>query len=209
MFLFFLGIIFSVGYFTLNLKIKNIYIEGNSELSDQEIIDIAGLHNYPKMITIDSKKISSNLNSNVYINSSKIKLNHIKRQITIKVLENKPVLYYEYEGTYLLSDGSQVKDKKYNLPFLINQTPDEYLKKLLSCLAALDEEVLYRISEIRYYPSDVDQELFYLSMTDGNYVYINFNSFDKLNNYTDFIKSFDEKKGIIHLDSGDYLEILK
>ncbi len=207
-FIVFLLLILVIVYFILNRKIKNIYIEGNSELTDQEIIDIAGLKNYPKMVSINPKKISSNLDSNIYIASSKIKLNHIKRQITIKISENKPILYYEYDGVYLLSDGSQVKDKKYNLPFLINQTPDEYLKKLLLALNKLDDGVLDRISEIRYYPSKVDQELFYLTMTDGNYVYINFNSFDKLNNYSDFVKSFDNKKGILHLDSGDYLEIL-
>lgn len=205
----FLLIICSVSYYILNLKIKNIYIEGNSELLDQEVIDVSGLHDYPKMITINSKKIEKKLSSSLFVNESKVKINYFKRSVTIKIKENKPILYYEYEEAYLLSNGEHVKDKKYNLPFLINQTPDEHLNRLLVKLNELDDGVLNRISEIRYYPSNVDEELFYLTMIDGNYVYINFNSFDKLNNYVDFVKSFDNKKGILHLDSGGYLEILE
>lgn len=105
-----------------------------------------------------------------------------------------------------MTNGEKVEEH-YNLPILINQTPDEMLKKLLKNLDTLDKNVLDRISEIRYYPSNVDDELFYLTMNDGNYVYINFNSFSKLNNYVEIVQKFDNKKGIVHLDSGDYLEI--
>lgn len=189
-----------------NFKVQNIYIEGNEFITDQQIIDIAQLKNYPRVIKIDKKKIKKNLTNNEYIKNVDIKYNNYGREINIKIEENIPVIYYQYDETYILSDGSYVKDK-YSLPILINQTPDNILKKLVEKLSSIDRNVLYRISEIRYYPSNVDEELFLLTMEDGNYIYINFYNFNKLNNYIDIIKGFDNKKGIIHFDSGDYLEL--
>ncbi len=198
-------IVFIVIHIT-NFKVQNIYIEGNEFISDQQIIDIAELSNYPKVIKLNKKKIKDNLIKNEYISNAKISYNNFGREISIKIEENIPVIYYQYDETYILSDGSYVKDK-YSLPVLINQTPDNILKKLVKKLSTIDRSVLNRISEIRYYPSNVDEELFLLTMDDGNYVYINFYNFNKLNNYIDVIKGFDNKKGIIHFDSGNYLEL--
>ena len=190
----------------MNLKIKNIYISGNTILSDQQIIDLAGLHDYPSISSISPKDIKNALESNVYVTSANIKYRYLLREVDIDIKENSPLIYYEYEDAYLLTNGEKVEEY-YNLPILINQTPDDILKKLLKNLDSLDNNVLERISEIRYYPSNVDDELFYLTMNDGNYVYINFNSFSKLDNYVEIIQKFDNKKGVLHLDSGDYLEI--
>lgn len=190
-----------------NIKLKNIYIKGNNYLTDQQVIDIAGLKEYPKVIKLNKNKLISRLKENDYIEDVEIKFNNFKQEINIEIVENRPLVYYQYDESYLLTNASSVKNLNISLPVLINQTPDLILKKLLKKLESLDEDILYRISEIRYYPSKVDEELFYLIMNDGNYIYINFNSFDKLNNYIDIIKGFDNKKGILHLDSGDYLEI--
>ena len=198
-------IVFIVIHIT-NFKVQNIYIEGNEFISDQQIIDIAELSNYPKVIKLNKKKIKDNLIKNEYISNAKINYSNFGREVSIKIEENIPVIYYQYDETYILSDGSYVKDK-YSLPVLINQTPDNILKKLVKKLSTIDRSALNRISEIRYYPSNVDEELFLLTMNDGNYVYINFYNFNKLNNYVDVIKGFDNKKGTIHFDSGNYLEL--
>lgn len=203
-FIFLLGIIYAI----INLKIKNIYVSGNDFLTEQEIIDYAGLKHYPKIITTNSNKIIKRLENNSYIKNAEIKRYNLLFGIEIVVEENIPLIYYEYNNTTLLADGTSTKDK-FKLPTLINQTPDEILTKLLKKINNLDRDVLIRISEIRYYPSEVDEELFFLTMDDGNYIYINIKEFKKLNNYVDIIKSFNNKKGILHLDSGDYLEIKK
>ena len=44
-------------------------------------------------------------------------------------------------------------------------------------------------------------------MVDSNYVYITLSKIDKLNKYNLIVNELDNKKGIIYLDSGDYLEI--
>ena len=44
-------------------------------------------------------------------------------------------------------------------------------------------------------------------MDDGNLVYITLNRITKINKYNSIYSSMDGKKGIIYLDSGDYVEI--
>ena len=41
----------------------------------------------------------------------------------------------------------------------------------------------------------------------GNQVYLTLNDFNKIDNYLDIIKEFDNKKGILYLDSGEYFEV--
>ncbi len=202
--LFILIIIISI-FVVANMHIKNIYIKNNAFVSDQTIIDEAGLHNYPKVYKVSVSKIKKSLESNPYIKKANVKRQNLFREITITIEENRPLIYYAYDESYLLTDGTKVKDS-FNLPILINQTPEDILLKLLKKLDALDRDILIRISEIKYSPSDVDQELFYLTMNDGNDVYINFNEFSKLNDYIDMIQQFDKAKGTLHLDSGNYLE---
>ena len=43
-------------------------------------------------------------------------------------------------------------------------------------------------------------------MNDGNYVYITLRKFSNLNKYVDMLKTFQGKKGILHLDSGEYFK---
>ena len=44
-------------------------------------------------------------------------------------------------------------------------------------------------------------------MTDSNYVYITLSKIDKVNKYNSIVQKLENKKGIIYLDSGDYVEI--
>ena len=198
------GTIFGI-YKVFNMRITNVYITGNTIYTDQEIIDLAGLHDYPRVVAISNRKIESKLKNNKYINDVFVTRTNFLRKVKIEITENKPLLYYQYDNVYLLSNFEKTSDR-FEVPILINQTPEDILKKLLKRMSSIDEDVLYRISEVRYKPSNVDDELFYLTMNDGNYVYINIKNLKKLNNYIEIIRSFDNKKGIIHLDSGNYLE---
>ena len=44
-------------------------------------------------------------------------------------------------------------------------------------------------------------------MNDGNYVYLTLDKFNKIDKYLEIIKSFNNKKGILYLDSGEYFEV--
>ena len=52
-----LFLIFLSYTFINSIKLKNIYVKGNTFLTDQQIIDIAGLKNYPKITKLNKKKI--------------------------------------------------------------------------------------------------------------------------------------------------------
>ena len=66
---------------------------------------------------------------------------------------------------------------------------------------------MIKISHIEYVPNDVDKERFIFYMVDDNYVYITLSKIEKINKYNLIVKELEGKKGIIYLDSGDYVEI--
>lgn len=191
----------------LNSKIKNIEVNGNSILSEQEVIDLAGIRNYPNSLKNSSSKIKKRLEKNIYIDSVKVKKSNFLTKVTITIKEKKPVFLYAINNMTALSDGSFV-EKQFNVPLLVNQVPEDILKKFSKSLSEVNEEILIRINEIKYIPNELDEELFLLSMNDQNYVYVNINNLTKLNEYLGMLKTFNNNKGILHLDSGDYFEIV-
>ena len=192
----------------LNKKITNIYVVNNTYYTDQEIIDKASLHNYKRVITFSKKSVIKKLKKDNYIKDVKIKRNNFGTKLIINITENRPILYYDYESSILLADGTKVNMQD-NVAILINQVPKDKLSKLLNKLNSIDINVLNRISEIKYVPTEVDEDLFYLTMNDGNYIYINFYTFYKLDDYVDITRRFDNKTGIFHFEAGNFLETFK
>lgn len=74
-------------------------------------------------------------------------------------------------------------------------------------MAEVNNDILYKISEIEYRPNEVDKERFLLTMNDGNYVYVTLYTFDKINQYDAIYPTLENKNGILYLDSGNYFEI--
>ena len=129
-------------------------------------------------------------------------------EVYIKIEENKPLVFDNIKNKTILLDGEEV-DKKYITPILTNEVPKDIYDKFLECMDKIDESVFVKISEIKYDPNDIDKERFYLTMNDGNYVYLTLNKFLSINNYINIVKTFNNKKGILYLDSGEYFEILE
>lgn len=206
----FLGIIiFLVFSFTyvLNIKISNIYISGNEYLTDQQIIEIAGISDYPSTLQNLSFQIKERLKSDISIKDAKV----VKKgftQVYIEVEENRPLFYYEYNNKTILLDGKE-NSNKYNVPTVINYITDTYYDAFVTEMGKLDKQVLSRISEIQFYPNEVDDNRFLLTMSDGNYVYVNISTFNKLNKYITILESLPDKNGILYLDYGNNFEIIK
>ncbi len=200
-------IILSLVFF-INLKITNIYVDGDYNiLKEQEIIDIASISDYPKTLNFSSSKIKKNLENNIYIKSAKVTKKYLT-QVYITVEENYPLFFYKTDNKTILLDGSKV-DKTFDVPTVINYIPNLKYQDFVEKMGLLDNNILERISEIKYDPSDYDDERFLLYMKDGNYVYINLYKFSNLNKYIEIIKNFGNKKGIVYLDSGNYFEIIE
>ena len=73
----------------------------------------------------------------------------------------------------------------------------------------IDDDVLKKISEIKYDPNKYDEDRFILYMDDDNYVYVTLPKFDVLNKYNEAVTKLEGKKGTLYLDSGNYFEIRK
>ncbi len=193
--------------FLFNLKISNIYILNNSFLTDQEIIEMAGISDYPETLKNLSVQIEDRLKNNIYIKEAKVYKKGLTK-VYIDVVENKPLFYYESSKKTILTDGRET-DEKFVVPTVINYITDNYYDAFINEMANIDENILKRISEIQFSPNDVDDNRFLLTMTDGNYVYVNISTFNKLNKYISIIEELPNKNGILYLDYGNNFEIIE
>ena len=194
-----------VGIDITRLPVKNIYISGNDLLKDKEIIELAGLNNYPPFLNTYFNNIKSKLLSNDYIKNVTIKRT-IQRKIYIEVEEYNPIFIYKDK---LVLSSSKSIENTYNInyvPHVINNI-DEVYDKFVTKFNKVEKDILLKISHIEYKPNEVDKERFLLYMTDSNYVYITLSKIDKINKYNSIVQELENKKGIIYLDSGDYVEI--
>lgn len=203
--LIFLGLLISSFYLVKKIPITNIYIIGNNIVPDKEIISTAGIDNYPSFIGISKKNIIKKLEKNSYIKEVKVEKKLLSK-IYIYVNENKMVSLYN--NKILLDNNTEVENTYniHNIPILISDISsirDKYIKSI----SKVNDDILLKISQIEYTPTDVDKERFTLFMNDGNLVYITLGKITKINKYNSIYSELEGKKGIIYLDSGDYIEI--
>lgn len=197
-------------FYLFKVPTKNIIIIGNDLISDNTIIETAGIKNYPPLLTINRKKLSNNLKNINLINNVKIKKT-IKFELIIEIEENKIIC--EYDNMYYLSNGNKVNGNYLGIPILINYVPETTLNKFLSSMKELDYDIINSIGEIKYSPTIdengniTDEEIFVFYMNDGNTVYISIDKIDIMKKYQKIYASVGDKKGILHLDKGNYLEV--
>ena len=204
-------------YLYLNSRIRNIYVIGNNYFHEQDIIEIAGVKDYPKFKKINKKKIKEKLLAEELINDVKVSLS-IDLELTIEIKENKALCYSENDNKVILSDGSKI-DNKYDfigMPILskienINEIKsfEEIYDRFIKAFNKVDLDVLNKISEINYKPSNLDKDRFLLYMNNQIYVYVTLTKIDVLNSYNEITGSLEGKKGILYLDSGNHFEIIE
>lgn len=195
----------------IDFPIKNIYIKNNTLLSDQDIIELAHLENYPSIFKYSDYEIEKNLNKNIYIESSNVKKVALSK-IYIEIEENYPIFSYSVDSLTYLKDGKTV-EKRFNVPEVINYIPDTLFDEFVEKFKKIDRNIINKISQIEYKPNEVDEERFVFYMNDGNYIYLNLESLKDINKYdqilVQIIDKYGKKKGILYLDDGDYFEILE
>ena len=198
-------LIILTGQYMRKIPIKNIYIIGNQILSDNEIIKLAQIDDYPPFFTTSRKNIKDELEKNDYIKDVSVK-KKLYNKIYIYIKEKKIICTYNDK---LILEDYTIIENKYNIRDVPILTSDisSIQEKFVSKFSLVDNEILLKISEIEYSPNDVDKERFGLKMNDDNLVYITLNKIEKINKYNSIYSSLEGKKGIIYLDSGDYVEI--
>lgn len=192
----------------ISFRITNIYIEDNNILRDQEIIDLAGIGDYPSFLKTSSKTIQKKIEKNPYIINAMVKKKFFG-QVIIKVEEATP-LFINIDGKLVLSNGQEVEnEKKLVLASLLNYTPDTKYEELIKKIARVDEDIKIKISEIKYEPTERDKDRFLLLMDDGNEVYLTLTKFEHINYYDKILEelNLECQKGVLNLDSGNHFEL--
>lgn len=206
----FIIVLLLIGYLfflILNHNISNIFIKGNYYLSEQEIMEYAGLDSYPKLLECSNYKISKKLKNNKLIKNVKV---YKRRLFNVHIIieENRPLYYDAIESKTILFNDKKL-NQMFEVPTLINYIPDTKIEKFKKKIKEVDKDMLMRISDIEYKPNEVDKNRLLLTMNDGNYVYITINKLPNINKYVNIVKEFNNKKGILYLDSGEYFKIME
>ena len=167
------GIVFLIDVL-LDTRVENIVIKGNKIVTDQQIIDEAGLSNYPSFYKTTSYNIKKTLERNSFIKEVKVKRSfyHV---LTIEVSEHKVLLKKETTGKLVLENMNEVttdQEIPYTVPRLVNDVPQNKYNELLKNLLKVKSNVRSSISEFYYDPNEFDKDRFLLYMDDGNSVYL-------------------------------------
>ncbi len=202
--LFLLGIII---WYLLNVRTKNIVILNNNYYSDEEIIEQAGIEKYPDFILLNRSKIRNKLKKLDLVEDAKI---NKKRGFILEIeVKEKKILYLKRStNEYILSDKTSISlDNIKGVPTLINFLEEDTENKFIESFSKIDANIISLISEIEYSKTSYDSERFLLYMNDGNEVYATISKLDKLNKYESIVTKLNGKRGILYLDSGNYLEV--
>ena len=151
-------------YFVFGFDVKNIYIYDNNYLKDQEIIDYLSLNDFPNFYTFNTIAYETKLKSNPLVKDVTIK-KKLFHQIHIYITEYSILYKRAQDNKYVLSSNKDViLDKDYNVPILINYIPNTKQTRFNSKMAKIDKDVLVKISEIKYDPTDVDEDRFLIEI---------------------------------------------
>lgn len=197
-------------YYLKELKIKQIYITGNENIKDVTIIETLGIKNYPKIYNLKINKLEKQLDTLPLVDYANIKRN-IFGKLTIEVVETKILFYYKYNNKYITANNKSIEDdiSYLGVPTLINFTPNTVFDDLVAGLNKIDYDIVKMINELEYTPyktedgTTIDNNLFTLSMNDGNIVKIDTVNIKNLNQYKTIYTSLemDKTKRVVYLDT--------
>lgn len=206
-------LLYTLVTYGLKMPIKHIYITGNNNVYDHEIIEMAKIKDYPAIQSINTKKLEKIIKKNPLIKTVTIKKRMLGvLEITIK--ENKP-LYINKSNNLVGLDNNLEVDlyKSLPLPILINYIPDKVKLEFVNNFNKVDEAIITSINSIEYKPERnekgevIDDKTFEFVMNDGNKVVSNPLRMENFNYYFEMLTAiesrYEGKKGTIYLDSAD------
>ncbi len=205
-----LVLLFGLAKIVLEARIENIVIKGNNRVSDQTIIDLAGVQDYPSFFLTSSASMQRKIKANPYIKEVYIHKNfyHV---LEIEVEEYKLLYKRASDNKVILENGNELlsEDNILGIPVLLNYVPDTKQESFLKGMSEMKEDILKQISEITYVPNDFDKDRFLLTMDDGNSVYLTLTKFNMINYYDEVLPQLEGRKGILYLDSGNHFQIME
>ena len=200
--------------FSNYLKLKTIEVEGNNQITKEEILEAGNINNNLRTWSIKDDEIRNNIQSRFEIFKSVTVQSKLPSTIKVKVEEYTFIAQNKKEDGSLeiiMENGKPYSGKvrnNYNLPILENFKDDRSkLDEVYKNLNKLKEDVRLQISEI--INDEGDNVTIY--MKDGQKVKALRASFsDKLNYYDEISKYIEDKNNTtLNLINGAYLETAK
>ena len=200
--------------FSNYLKLKTIEVEGNNQITKEEILEAGNINNNLRTWSIKDDEIRNNIQSRFEIFKSVTVQSKLPSTIKVKVEEYSFIAQNKKEDGSLeiiMENGKPYSGKvrnNYNLPILENFRDDNSkLDEVYKNLNKLKEDVRLQISEI--INDEGDNVTIY--MKDGQKVKALRASFsDKLNYYDEISKYIEDKNNTtLNLINGAYLETAK
>lgn len=200
--------------FSNYLKLKTIEVEGNNQITKEEILEAGNINNNLRTWSIKDEEIQKNIQSRFEIFKSVSVQSKLPSTIKVKVEEYNFIAQNKKEDgsiEIIMENGKPYSGKvrnNYNLPILENFKDDNSkLDEVYKNLNKLKEDVRLQISEI--INDEGDNVTIY--MKDGQKVKALRASFsDKLNYYDEISKYIEDKNNTtLNLINGAYLETAK
>ena len=193
-------------YTFFTMPIKNIYIKGTNLLTDNDIIEVANLKDYPAIFKISKSKLKKEISSLELVEDVDIKKT-ITGKLTITITEARPLFFNRTTNKVVLSNNKEVENNNYlGIPTLINRVPTDILSDFITALSEIDHDIIKMINEIEYDPNisndiTIDEYRFLLRMNDTNHVYVNIINMERLNDYKSVFATIGDLRGTVYLDS--------
>lgn len=194
-------------YAIISMPIKNIYIKNTKLLKDNEIIEVAGIKNYPGIFKISSKKMEDKIRTLDLVSGVKVKKS-IWGKVIITIEEAKPLFYNRAVEKVVLSNKKEVSSssKYLGIPTLVNRVPSDLLETFIKSFCNIETDIIGMINEIEYNPDIagdivIDSNRFLLRMNDSNIVYVNTLNMKRLNDYKQVMGTIGDARGTLYLDS--------
>lgn len=205
------GLSFSV-YYCFQIPVANLIVEGTRYLNDDDVLEIAGVKEYPKFLLTSSWAVAKKLEKSPYIHKARLKKEY-GFVFRIVIEENKALFFDENKQKYVFNDATNVGvndvSKSFRVPRLLNYVPDIKCKKFIENMGKVKDNTLSKIGDIEYQPNDYDKDRFLLYMDDGNMVYLTLTKFKMINHYNEVLQQLEGHHGILYLDNGNHFKIME
>lgn len=196
-------------FYLVNQPIKHVEITGNDLVLDSEILSVSKLKDYPSIFKYRSSTLEKRIKTIKLVDDVNVKkwFGHV---VKIEVKENKLLFYYD--DKIVLSNGNIIKndlESVYGIPTFIGSVETDLLNDFVSGFSKLNDNIIYEMNEIEYYPSIndagevIENDRFKITMNDGNTIITNSKSVSVLNKYNDIYASLGGKLGTINLDTNE------
>ena len=200
--------------FSSYLKLKTIDVEGNNQITKEEILEAGNINNDLRTWSIKDDEIQNNIKSRFEIFKTVTVKSTLPSSIKVNVEEYSFIAQIKKDDgntEIIMENGKPYSGKirnNYNLPILENFNNDSNkLEEVYKNLNKLKQEVRLQISEI----IDDESDRVIIYMKDGQKVKaLRANFADKLNYYEEIAKYIEDKNNTtLNLINGAYLETLK